>query len=122
VPGPPLERPLSPAEWSIIGEEDLDALDSGVDGDPDGEGEDLVQSIASLSVISDVDESVDRTPRPLRYLRARTWDGRRTTSGSSPSRSPMRRGRRRASGQQKAGGGKEKKAKVEMSFYEYLFG
>ncbi|EIN11659.1 hypothetical protein PUNSTDRAFT_63118 [Punctularia strigosozonata HHB-11173 SS5] len=99
-------------QWSVIGGSDIDGDESGHEGD-------IAQSIGSLSLRDDVDE----TPRPatLRQaaLRSRMLDrGRHNRSTSSPSPSPVRRSQRPTLRQPRI---EPPTVKRSRSFYDYLF-
>lgn len=81
------------------------------------------EHIRSLSV--DAPE-VDVTPRPIRLrnrAHAHLWEHRARRSGSSPSRSPARRGLVMARAATKGGLGKRKRATegTQGRFFDYLF-
>jgi hypothetical protein len=102
---------LTEDEWSVIGETDGEA-----DGSEHGDAG-LADSVQSLSLRDDMDSA----QRPALALRQRAtfrtgWDNRQGRSGSSPSRSPARRGAKRMHRRIE-----DPKGRGSRSFYDYLF-
>ena len=104
----------------IASDLDADIDTSSAPGDGDGGGDsDLEQAAEALSLGND-----DETPRPSLRARAAVWHHHHyVRSGSSPSRSPVRRKPRRPSGRVKMTAKQltTRDSGIGDSFYDYLF-